>query len=357
MIVACGDDEKSSTADTGPSGDTASDTTPAGDTGGDTAADTTPGDVTPSKTVTLVFDEGGPDDASFNYTANQGLTRAEAELTGVTAVRLDYFADGLTREEAFEQAAESSQLVIGVGFSFAETAAAIAPDYPDVHFAILDGEGDELDNVSYHLYAANEGSFLVGAAAALVTKSKKIGFIGGLKIPLIDAFEAGFRAGVAHIAADAVVDTVHVAEDFSGFGNPEKAKEDALRMYGAGDDVIYHAAGLSGMGLFEAAADFSEAGDDVWAIGVDTDQYLVVEPAQQPYILTSMLKRIDVTVFNLASALAGGDAFPTGYVVGGLKEGLVGYATSGGHLDDIAAQLEALAADIEDGTITVPSEL
>lgn len=359
-VVACGDERDSSrdtaTGDTA-TGDTAAGDTTTGDTTPEDALDTGGSDAEVRPRVTLVFDRGGRGDRAFNDMAAAGFDRAALALP-ITTAEIDPFAEEIELPVAVERAAASSELVICVGFAFDEIVAELAPDHPEVHFAIIDGEGPELDNVSYHVFAAHEGSFLVGAAAGLTSSTGKIGFIGGVDIPLINAFEAGFRAGVRHVASAAVVTSVNLSAppDFSGFFDPEAAEAAARDMYGAGVDVIFHAAGGSGAGLFAAAEDVSQTDDDVWAIGVDSDQYLTATPGQQARILTSMLKRVDRAVFDIALALAEDD-LPRGYVLGNVATGHVGFSSSGGHLDAIEQQLDDIALQIRNGALVVSDRL
>jgi basic membrane protein A len=143
--------------------------------------------------------------------------------------------------------------------------------------------------------------------------------------------------------------------DFSGFNDPAKAKEIATSMFQSGADVVYHAAGGSGLGLFQAAKEYEDAtGTHVWGIGVDSDQYLTVPEELQPYVLTSMLKRVDVAVYETIKAEVEGK-FQGGYITFDLARDGVGYSTSGGFIDDITSQLEDLKQQIVDGTITVPT--
>jgi basic membrane protein A len=216
------------------------------------------------------------------------------------------------------------------------------------------------DNARGMVFAEHEGSFLVGVAAALKTETGKVGFIGGVSgIGLIEKFEAGFIAGVH--AVDPTIDVVssYISEfpDFAGFESPDRGREIALAMYDEGADIVYAAAGLSGSGMFAAAKEQSEAnGSKVWGIGVDSDQYNTVDPEQQEYVLTSMLKRVDVAVFyaifdHLTGNFTGG---PTEYT---LADDGVGYSTTGGFVDDIVDQLEDFKARIVSGEIVVPSTM
>jgi basic membrane protein A len=199
----------------------------------------------------------------------------------------------------------------------------------------------------------------VGAAAALKTGTDSIGFIGGVNTPLIKKFEAGFVAGAKQINPDIDIAIQYLTEppDFTGFSDPAKGKEAALGMFNNGADIVYHAAGGSGLGLFQAAQEVSEStGSQVWGIGVDSDQYESVgDPALQPYILTSMLKKVDVAVYDTIAAFVNG-TFEATQTVFDLAADGVGYSTSGGFIDDIVDQLEELKQQIIDGEITVPTE-
>jgi len=358
VAAACGGDEEPEA--TGPTGETAA-TGPTAETG------PLPGE---DVTVGLVYDIGGRGDLSFNDSAAAGLDRAVEEF-GVQVQELEPNQGGTNRAELLELlASQGTNLVIGVGFLFAETICAAGNKYTDVNFADVDGFIDENtancpgahnltaeDNVASLLFAEEQGSFLVGAAAALKSQTGHVGFIGGVDIDLIHKFEAGFVAGATHINPDVEVDIQYISQppDFSGFNDPAKAKEIAASMYEGGADVVYHAAGGSGLGLFEAAKEYADAsGTHVWAIGVDSDQYLTAPEELQPYILTSMLKRVDVSVYETIRAEVEG-AFEGGYHVFDLSVDGVGYATSGGFVDDIASQLEDLKQQIIDGTITVPT--
>ncbi|MXX01123.1 MAG: BMP family ABC transporter substrate-binding protein [Acidimicrobiia bacterium] len=309
--------------------------------------------------VYLVFDIGGRGDQSFNDSAAAGLDRATEEL-GIAASELEPTAGGENRDELLNLAAEDgAQLVFGVGFLFTDAIAAAAETHPDTNFGLIDGFVPELtadSNLVSLGFAEHEGSFLVGAAAALKTQTGKVGFIGGVEIDLIKRFEAGFVAGVRHIDPGIEIDVKYISQppDFAGFTDPAKGKEIGAAMYQAGADVVYHAAGSSGGGLFQSAKEQSEGtGSHVWAIGVDSDQYLTAGDDFQPYILTSMLKRVDVAVFETISTLVD-DSFDGGYRTFDLSVDGVGYATSGGHVADIADQLDDLKAQVISGAITVP---
>ncbi len=311
--------------------------------------------------VGLVYDIGGRGDQSFNDAAAAGLDRAKSEL-GVSASEASANEDGTNREELLAlQASEGADVVIGVGFLFSEPMSVVAAEFPEVDFAIVDSLV-EAPNVAGLLFSEEQGSFLVGVAAALKSESGKVGFIGGVNIPLIHAFEAGFLAGVGAVDSSVEVVSQYVTEppDFGGFNDPAAGRVIAQSMFEEGADVVYHAAGGTGGGLFQAAKDFSEAnGTHVWAIGVDSDQYLTAGEEFGPYILTSMLKRVDVAVFNTVAAVQGG-SFSAGEQRFDLAVDGVGYSTTGGHVDDIVPQLEEWKARIVSGEIVVsrdPSNL
>ncbi|MFQ5948294.1 MAG: BMP family protein, partial [Acidimicrobiia bacterium] len=310
--------------------------------------------------VGLVIDIGGRGDQSFNDSAARGLDRAVVDF-GIEPTELEPSAGGENREELLFLVSETggAELVFGVGFLFSDGIAAAAAAHPDVNYGLIDGFIPDLtadSNVVALSFAEHEGSFLVGAAAALKTQTGRIGFIGGVEIDLIKKFQAGFEAGVAAIDPDIVVDIKYISQppDFSGFNDPAKGKEIGQGQYDAGADVVYHAAGGSGGGLFEAAKETSEAtGTQVWAIGVDSDQYLTAAADLQPYILTSMIKRVDTSVYATIRAQVGG-TFEGGYRAFGLADEGITYSTSGGFVDDIVDQLNALRDDIIAGTIVVP---
>ncbi len=305
--------------------------------------------------VGLVFDIGGRGDQSFNDSAAAGLDRAVAEL-GIEAQEASANDDGSNREELLNLLAETNDLVFGVGFLFADPMANAAAANPDVNFAIVDSVVDA-PNVAGLVFAEEQGSFLVGAAAALKSQTKKVGFIGGVNIELIQKFEAGFKAGVEAVDPSIEIISQYITEppNFDGFNDPAAGRVIAQSMYEQGADIVYHAAGGSGAGLFAAAKEYSEANDTkVWAIGVDSDQYLTAGEDVQDFILTSMLKRVDVSVFNTIKAAIEGN-FSPGPNVFDLSVDGVGYSTSGGFVDDIVPQLEDFKAKIVSGEIVVPT--
>ncbi|MEN9804991.1 MAG: hypothetical protein RIS41_1838 [Actinomycetota bacterium] len=298
----------------------------------------------------VAFDTGGRGDGTFNDSAGEGATRASSEL-GIEVKELEANVDE-DRKANLELLVEGgAKVIVGVGFMFTDPMAEIAAANPDVTFGIVDSVV-EAPNVRSLVFAEEQGSFLVGAAAALKSESGKIGFIGGQEIDLIKKFEAGYIAGAKYINPDIVVESKYLgpAGDNSAWGNVAGAKEIASGWYADGADIIYTAAGGSGAGTIEAAV---EAGK--WAIGVDSDQYLTASnDEQKARILTSMLKRVDVAVFETMKAACEGDT-AGGIKVFDLSNDGVGYSTSGGYVDDIAGQLDELKAKIVSGEITVPT--
>lgn len=341
MAAACGDDDKTDTT-SAPEAST-------GETTGDTTGDTTAPEA--DLNVGLAFDTGGRGDGTFNDSAARGADQAESEL-GATVTELEA-TNAEDRQPNLETLTGAGNgLVVSVGFAFGDGLAVVAAANPDTMYANVDGfYADATENVTFLSFAAEQGSFLVGAAAALKSESGHIGFIGGQEIDLIKAFEAGYTAGAKYINPDIVVEVKYLgaAGDNAAWGSPDKAKEIALAWYADGADVIYTAAGGSGQGTIEAAVDA-----DAWAIGVDSDQYGTATPDQQKHILTSALKRVDVAVFETIKAFQAG-TLKGGVQVFDLSTDGVGYSTSGGYLDDVVDQLEEIKAMIVAGDIVVPT--
>jgi basic membrane protein A len=340
-LAACGDDSDSGSDTT----KGAPETSPAPDTTGTAPT----GDLK----MTILFDLKGRGDKSFNDSAAVGLDKAAAEF-GYTVT--EEVRQGSDEAQLLQKAAdEGSTLIIGVGFAWGEAMAEAAAANPTINYAIVDSTVEQ-PNVSGLVFKANEGSFLVGAAAALKSTTGKIGFIGGVDIPLIQDFFAGYEAGAKAVNPDIEIDTQYIspAGDFSGFNDPDKAKTIALKMYEDGSDIVYHAAGGSGDGLFAAAKEVNDGGNAVWAIGVDSDQATTVAADLAPYILTSMLKRVDVSVYETMKDHATG-AFKGGVRVFSVADGGLSYATTGGNIDDIKDQIDDFAAKIASGEIVVPA--
>jgi len=348
VAAACGDDDG---GETGGAGGTA--------TGGTAGAECN-ADIQ----VGMAFDIGGLGDKSFNDAANAGLQQAIADglVCEDNVVTNEANSTGSDRDQNLQALADAGfNLVIGVGFAFSPGVNTIAPDYPDTSFMIVDGyatcgtacgltnDAEAITNVADYTFKEQEGSFLVGAAAVLKCQCKTIGFLGGQTGPLIEKFQAGYEAGAAQIDPEVEVLVEYIGDDTTAFNDPVKGEQLSTAMYDDGAEIIYHAAGASGAGLFNAAVEAQKE-----AIGVDSDQYLTASPEQQPLILTSMLKRVDVAVFNSIEAVGAGSL--GGSQVFGMAEDGVDYATSNPEelTADITEQLDGFKQQIIDGTIVVP---
>ncbi|MEZ4396100.1 MAG: BMP family ABC transporter substrate-binding protein [Candidatus Krumholzibacteriia bacterium] len=299
--------------------------------------------------VGMVFDIGGKGDRSFNDSAYRGLLQAEQEL-GVKAVEFEPGQDS-DREQGLRKLAERGfDLIVGVGFLFSDSVGKVAADYPDTHFAIVDGRVEGRPNVASLLFREEEGSYLVGAIAAEKSASGVIGFVGGMEVALIKRFEAGYRAGAQAVRPDVKVLVGYAGVTPSAFADPVKGKELALSQIGRGADVIFHAAGTTGNGVIEAARE-----KGVFAIGVDSNQDFMAPGT----VLTSMEKRVDRAVFETIKAVAAGH-FAGGVQEFGLDSGGVGYTVDEYNREvltpDLTAMADSLAAEIVAGRIRVPRE-
>ncbi|MDQ4053854.1 MAG: BMP family ABC transporter substrate-binding protein [Actinomycetota bacterium] len=329
--------------------------TACGDNDGGNGDDTTgDGGTTSDIKVGMAYDVGGRGDQSFNDSAAAGLDQAVEEF-GVESEESEA-EDGepeTAREERLRTFADNGyNPIIAVGFAYAGSVKKVAEEYPDVNFAIIDDSSlSDVPNVASLVFAEEQGSFLVGAAAALKSETGNVGFIGGVETPLIQKFEAGYIAGAETVNPDIEVQSTYLTQipDFSGFADPAKGKTAAQGMYDNGADIVYHAAGGSGGGVFEAAAEA-----EAWAIGVDSDQYNTADPSVQDVILTSMLKNVNVAVYDYLSGVVDGET-PSGVRTYDLSVDGVGYSTSGGFVDDISDQLDEYKQQIIDGEITVPT--
>jgi len=318
--------------------------------------DTTSAAPTSTIKVGMAYDVGGRGDQSFNDSAAAGLDQAKEE--GLIAESNESEAETdepeTAREERLRVFAEAGyDPIIAVGFAYAGAVGKVAAEYPDSHFAIIDDSSlADVPNVASLVFAEEQGSFLVGAAAALKSTTGNVGFVGGVETPLIQKFQAGYEAGAEAAKPGTKVQVKYLTQvpDFSGFNDPAKGKTAAQGMYDAGADVVYHAAGGSGGGVFEAASEAKKL-----AIGVDSDQYNTADPSVKDVILTSMLKNVNVAVHEYLKAVNGG-TFPAGVTTYDLAVDGVGYSQSGGFVDDIASKLDEYKAQIIDGTIKVPTE-
>jgi basic membrane protein A and related proteins len=333
--------------------------------GSDDGGGASTGDSTAeAKKVGVVYDIGGRGDKSFNDSAYAGLQAAEKEQGDkIQAKDVEPNPDGSNRKELLDGLADEGYgLIFGIGFLFSEDIAKSAAESPDTQFAVIDGFAESCTKPDQNLlcigFKEEEGSFLVGAAAALKTTSNIVGFVGGQQGQgLIEKFQAGYEAGVKYIA-DQDGKSIKVLVDYAGntpeaFRNPAKGKELALKQIGQGADVIYHASGGTGAGVIATAAD-----KKVYAIGVDSDQSLTASPAEQKWILTSMLKRVDNAVQKTIGEYVNGTE-KGGIKTFGLKEGGIDYAQNQYNkelLGDIPTTLDELKQKIIDGEIKVPTK-
>ena len=302
--------------------------------------------------VGLAYDIGGRGDASFNDAAAAGLDRSKTEL-GVKEARETTASanepDDAKESRLRQMAQDGLSPIITVGFAYADALKAVAPQFPNTKFAIID-ESVDAPNVTSLVFAEEQGSFLVGVAAAYKSKSCHIGFVGGVDNPLIQKFEAGFIQGAKTAAPDIKIENEYLtpAGDFTGFNDPAKGNVIAGGEIERGADVVYHAAGASGNGVFEAVKAKNKL-----AIGVDSDQYnMKTVASSKDVIMTSMVKRVDLAVFDYLKAVTSNQlaSLPKRY---DLSVDGITYATSGGKIDDIKAVLDGYKQQIIDGKITV----
>jgi basic membrane protein A len=319
----------------------------AGCNGGDsaTASSTTGGSPAGGKKVRvgLVFDSGGRGDKSFNDSAYAGLERAQKEL-GVDGKTIDS-RDAKDYEQNLTAMAEQGfDLVVAVGLTQANALTVVAPKFPDIKFAIVDSVIDQ-PNVRSLVFHEEEGSFLAGYAAGLVTQSKKVGFVGGMKMDLIEKFEAGFAAG-AKTANPAV--EVLPAKYTSSWDDVGLGKAAAQTLFDQGADIVYHASGRCGLGVIDAAREKGK-----YAIGVDSDQDAVAQGS----VLTSMIKRVDNAVFSTIKDVQDGK-FAGGTKAYNLAEGGVGLSPFTYTKDKVGAEnlkkIEDMTKKVAAGEIKVP---
>ncbi len=331
--------------------------------------------------IGIVFDIGGKGDKSFNDSAYAGLKAVAQQFKGYIKddpdkvdfgkeVELKYLepkAGGQDREQLLRAMAEEGyNLIFGIGFLFTDSMAKVAKDFPKVHFALVDGYIDGLkpeSNITCLSFAEHEGSFLVGALVGLMVKDQKIGFLGGMDIPLIHKFQGGYYAGAMYtnpkLRDEKKLLGQYAGKDPQAFNDPKTGESIAQSMYKQGAEIIYHAAGGTGNGLFKAARDAGKM-----AIGVDSDQGLIYSTSSQQeqkdigkFILTSMLKRVDNAVLLTAKQYIEQGKVAGGYRTFGLADGGVGYAVNDFNRDKLApytAQLEEIKKKIIAGEIKVP---
>jgi basic membrane protein A len=296
--------------------------------------------------VGMVTDVGGVNDNSFNQSAWEGLQRFKAD----TRSEVDYLqsqgdADYVPNLNQF--ARNGWDLTWGIGFMMGDAMKEVADQNPNANFGIIDAVV-EAPNVVSTTFKEQEGSFLVGVVAGLMTDSNKIGFVGGMEIPVITRFEVGFVAGVKAVNPDAQV----IINYTGAFDAPDQGKAAAATIYDDGADIIFHAAGSTGDGVFNEASERLKNGKKVWVIGVDKDQ---AQTFGHDVTLTSMMKYVDEAVYIMSNSLLEGN-FPGGEIRSlGLKENGVGLPKDNPNVPaDILAQVDDYSAQIISGEIVVP---
>lgn len=293
--------------------------------------------------VGIVFDSGGLGDKSFNDSAWRGVEKAVAEL-GIKEKHIESKSEKDFEPNLEAMAQENCDIVFAVGISMKSALEKVAPKYKDIKFAIVDAPVD-LANVRSLLFKEEEGSFLAGYLAGLMSKTNKIGFVGGMEIPLIKKFQAGYEAGAKTANPNLVV---LPAKYVGSWENVDQAKTAAISLFNEGADVVYHAAGRAGLGVLDAA---KEKG--LFGIGVDSDQ----DDIAPGNVLTSMIKRVDEAVFATIKDIKDGK-WSTGSKIYDLAVGGVGLSEFKHTKDKIGEEnlgkVGSIATKIRDGEIKVP---
>ncbi|MBC9717125.1 BMP family ABC transporter substrate-binding protein [Streptomyces sp. TRM66268-LWL] len=312
-------------------------------------------DDSKGKGVAIAYDIGGKGDQSFNDAAYAGMERAMKELNigGEDVEPSDGESDADKIQRLTSLAKQGYNPVIGIGFAYAPAVKEVAAKFPDTTFGVVDDETVQAKNVADLVFSEEQGSYLAGVAAAKTTKSKTVGFVGGVETPLIKKFQAGFEQGVKDTDPSVKVRSQYLTQppNFDGFSKPDLGKEAAKGMIDGGADVVYHAAGLAGQGTIEAAAEAKK-----WAIGVDSDQYNQKALAKyKDYILTSVTKGVSDAVFNLAKSVQDGKP-ETGVIRADLKSGGVALADSNPDfmkMTEVQEAVKKAEEGIKDGSIKV----
>jgi len=292
----------------------------------------------------IIFDLGGKFDKSFNEAAFQGAQRWADETGG--SFREIELQNEAQREQALRRFAEAgSNPIVMAGFAFADALGKVAPDYPDTKFAVIDVNWLSMPNVRGIGFNEHEGSYLVGMLAAQASKTGTVGFVGGMDIPLIRRFGCGFAQGVKAVNADATIIANMTGTTPAAWNDPVKGSELTKAQISQGADVVFAAAGGTGVGVLQTAAD-----EGILSIGVDSNQNYM-HPGK---VLTSMLKRVDNAVYE---AFSQGDALETGNFQMGVANGGVGYALDEFNASlvsaDMQSAVEAAAAAITAGSLSV----
>ncbi|MER6789181.1 BMP family ABC transporter substrate-binding protein [Streptomyces sp. NPDC000658] len=307
------------------------------------------------KGIGLAYDIGGKGDQSFNDAAYAGFQKAEKEFKvgGQDIEPQDGESDADKVQRLTQLAQSGFNPVIGVGFVYAPAVKAVAAKFPKTTFGIIDDEQVQAKNVADLVFHEEQASYLAGVAAAKASKKAHIGFIGGVDIPLIHKFEAGYVQGAKSVNPKIKIESQYLTEtpQEGGFSSPDKGKDAASGQIEAGADVLYHAAGLSGQGVISEAA-----AKKVWVIGVDSDQYSQSSlAAYKDYILGSALKNVGGAVYDLVKSVVDGKPL-SGVVRGSLSNDGVGFADSNPKykaMTDVVAAVDKAKKDITDGKVTV----
>jgi basic membrane protein A len=304
--------------------------------------------------VALVL-SGGLGDRSFYDSSHEGFERAKKEL-GVEGNVLECKNDPSLFQDQLVQASENAQVVVVVGFEFYDVIQEVAPEYPEVNYIYLDNVVEGIDNITSITYLENEGTFLAGALAAMLTQEtsiegineeKTIGMVGGVDLPVIRNFQIGYEEGAKYIDKDVRVETIYAGD----FEDPAKGKECALALYSKGADIVFHAAGKTGEGVFEAAKEVK-----AYAIGVDSDQRYI----NPDVIVASMIKGVGLSVFETIEKIQDGTFEPGKVIYYGINEDGVdiGYGTPDMKQivsEEIKSKVEEIKAKVKSGEIKVPT--
>jgi len=312
--------------------------------------------------VGLAYAAGGPGADGFNNMALAGLNRARVELSdSISSVRALTARPDETEEEQYKRLTllcdAGYNPVIAVGFTYAGANPATGPlaraakDCPNTQFAIIDDDSVQARNVANLVFADQQGAYLMGVVAASRSITGTVGVVGACPNPVIDRFVAGYQAGARSVTSDVRVLVGYLSQsaDTCDFTDQSAARTTATTLYRQGADVVFQVAGGAGIGVFQAAVDTNNK-----AIGVDQDQYLTVAPDLRPVILTSMVKRVDVAVFDFIKTVVG-HRFKAGEKRYTLADDGLEYATSGGEIGSLVPLLEADRRKIISGAIVVPT--
>ena len=294
----------------------------------------------------VIYDMGGKFDKSFNEGVWNGVKKFMDE-TGVDVMEFEV-TNETQREQAMRRMAErGATVILGVGFGQADAISKVAAEFPQKQFSIIDVSWLDAPNLRQYAFKEHEGSYLVGVAAAKASKTDKVGFVGGMDIPLIRKFACGYVGGVKSVTGNADVFQNMTGTTPSAWNDPAKGAELAKSQIDRGADVVYHAAGGTGMGVIQAAADAGKL-----AIGVDSNQNGLAPGS----VLTSMLKRVDVAAYETFKDAMSGN-FSSGVKILGVAEGGVDWAEDSNNASlitaDMKAAIEAARADILSGKIVV----